>query len=118
MPIEITDELRRAVHDEDCAEHGHVIDFNGAFQRLSTDPHGGLSLEGPDEATLAHLHCSRCSKVWLIVEDPGNDYADAVGRLRGKFRNPDDLRPVRGGPTRIQSAWVGGREPSAAPPQA
>lgn len=97
MTIEVTDEMRQAVYEADCAAKGHMFVFDKVFQ---TD--GGVPVvSGPDESTLPYVRCQRCTKVWLLIDEPGNDYTDAVAKLRG--RKPAEL----GQPQRFKGKPVG-----------
>jgi hypothetical protein len=86
-PIEITDETRRAVWDEDCQRLGHNFRFEQLLQTENRHP----VLRGP-VGQLPHLLCDRCSRVWLLVEDSGVDYADAIAKFKAKLKNPDDAK--------------------------
>lgn len=90
MPIEVTPEMRQAVYEADCEVKGHLFIFDNVFQ--STDGHTSV-VSGPDADTLPHVRCGRCTKVWLLIDDPGNDYDDAVVKLRA--RKPADLGKPR-----------------------
>lgn len=106
---DITPEVRQAVHDEDCAEHGHQVEFGSAFQYVRTE-HGGMHLAGPDHNTLAHLTCRHCGAAWLIVETPGRGYADALEKFTALLADPADAAPAAA-PSFIHSAHVQGRKP-------
>ncbi|AEA27933.1 hypothetical protein Psed_5808 [Pseudonocardia dioxanivorans CB1190] len=92
MAIEVTDEMRQAVYEADCEAKGHMFVFDRMFQ--STDGHTSV-VSGPDPDTLPHVRCQRCPKVWLLIDDPGNDYADAVAKLRGRGAPVGLVRPRR-----------------------
>jgi hypothetical protein len=98
MAIEVTEEMRRAVYALDCDAKGHLVDFSNAVGLTAVPNANGGSYPaqdvlGPNDETLPHLTCRRCGRVWLIVEDAGDNYPDAVARLQGKVLNPDDFKP-------------------------
>jgi hypothetical protein len=88
VAIELTDEIRQAVHDEDCARLGHQVRTDRAVFRTEA----GDDVRGPD-GQLAHIRCIRCQKAWLVVEEPGSSYDDAVTKFKAKLKNPDDANP-------------------------
>lgn len=95
MAIEVTDEMRRAVYEADCAAHGHILDTSSAVGN-DGDVHPERytpSVIGPDADTLPHIRCQRCTKIWLVIEDPGDDYADAVAKLKARVRDPESVKP-------------------------
>lgn len=95
MAIEITEEMRRAVYAADCARLGHMFNLRNAVGVVADTADGtpAADVRGPDADTLAHLYCDRCPKVWLLVEEPGEDYADAVASMRGRLKDPEWLKP-------------------------
>lgn len=80
-PIQVTREMRLAVYAEDCERLGHVVTLDHAVQ------FEGLvgRVAGPEDQ-LPHLTCMRCTKVWLVVEVPGDDYDAAEADLNTKLR--------------------------------
>lgn len=89
--MKITDEMRRAVHLEDCAKLGHEIRTDQAIQMFQVAPltfHQGV-VNPTDQ--LPHLYCARCGTAWLVVPDEGADYEDAERALYGKLRADDVL---------------------------
>jgi|SRR5688500_3847613 len=80
-PVEVTQAMRLAVYAADCARLGHVVTLDHAVQ------FDGLvgRIEGPQDQ-LPHLTCMRCTKVWLIVEAPGDDYDSAEAALNEKLK--------------------------------
>lgn len=76
MAIEITDEMRRAVLDEMCATKGHVFNVNKALGRGDQGQYI-IDVRGPSDDELPHITCSRCTKVWVVVEVPGESYEEA-----------------------------------------
>lgn len=92
MSIEVTPEMRLAVYEADCEQFGHIPVYDRMFQ--SSDGRT-LVVSGPDAETLPHVRCQRCTKVWLVIDDPGNDYADAVAKLRARGAPAELARPRR-----------------------
>ncbi|MBW0088220.1 hypothetical protein I4I77_01180 [Pseudonocardia sp. KRD-188] len=90
----ITDEMRRAVHEEDCEQLGHML----ATESVISIEGRTAQVAGPGDLQ-PHLNCRRCGKVWLVIEDAGDGYDDAVQRVSKRFKDPADLRigrrPVR-----------------------
>lgn len=89
-PIQVTDEMRKAVYAADCEEKGHQPDFQNAL--------GGswghyMTIGGPDEQTMPHVKCARCGVVWLIWPTEFNSYEEAVASVRAKLSAPDVLQP-------------------------
>lgn len=90
MAVTVTDEMRRAVYDEDCRRYGHIISYDNALQfDEGTD---GARIAGHD-GRQPHISCRRCGRVWLIVEEPGNDYGSAALALDAKLL--PQFRPTR-----------------------
>jgi len=89
--VAVTKEMRRAVYEEDCAREGHMLAFENA---LRLEGRAGQVI-GPD-GQQAHITCRRCSKVWLVIEDPADDYDAATERLDARLL-PEHRRPRRGG---------------------
>lgn len=87
--MEVTPEMRAAVYEQDCRERGHLLAYDNAM-RLGAGE-GGQVL-GPD-GQQAHITCRRCGKVWLIVEEPGENYVAATVALDAKLQ--PQHRPVR-----------------------
>lgn len=95
MAIEVTEEMRRAVYEADCQRLGHLFNLRNAMgivDEINGTP--AADVRGPNPETLPHLSCNRCPKVWLVIEQPGEDYADAVVQLKDRFKNPDDVAPL------------------------
>lgn len=88
--MEVTPEMRAAVYEQDCREKGHLLAYENALRFDSAD--GGARVLGPD-GQQAHITCRRCPKVWLVVEEPGEDYAAATVALDAKLQ--PQHRPVR-----------------------
>lgn len=72
--MELTDEMRRAVREEDCARLGHILSYDNT---LVFDSGRGARVAGPGDMQ-PHIDCQRCAKVWLVMEQPGDDYQAAV----------------------------------------
>lgn len=99
MAIELTDEMRQAVHEEECANIGHNPDISTMF--TFADPHTGRSTEalvaGPDDETFPHVSCKRCGFVWLVIPDPSKNYNEAVQDLNKMIADPatKEIKPVK-----------------------
>ncbi len=74
MAVELTEEIRRAVMLEMCANEGHVLDVSKALG--ATDNQFTAEVRG-DGSHLPHLRCSRCGRVWLVVETGAESYEQA-----------------------------------------
>ena len=93
MAITVTDEMRQAVHEEDCGRLGHDLALDDAFQFIP----GSLSprLGARDAKTIPHMRCRRCGHVFLILEDGGSDYAEAEAKFKARLKDPSKLRPTQ-----------------------
>lgn len=85
--MDVTDEMRAAVYTADCALLGHIMDIS---QAISNDPHNNPGTNTPtvrceDPHKIPHMSCRRCSKVWLIIEQPGTDYVTALDNLNSQL---------------------------------
>lgn len=87
--MEVTPEMRAAVYEQDCRDKGHLLAYENAMR---LDGGRGGQVLGPD-GQQAHITCRRCPKVWLIVEEPGEDYAAATVALDARLQ--PQFRPVR-----------------------
>jgi hypothetical protein len=83
MATEVTDEMRKAVYEADCAAKGHILDITPAFGAPSGSSN---TVRGPDENTAPYLACRRCDKVWLVIEEPGNSYEEAETSLLDQLK--------------------------------
>lgn len=101
MAIEVTDEMRAAVYAADCELKGHAFQIGELFHTVSVpaeqrdlvgDPFKKV-LGSRDADKLPSLSCSRCNKVWLVMEDPGTSYADAEAQLAAKLKDPANAKP-------------------------
>jgi len=90
VSVNITDEMRAAVHDEDCSNLGHDMSLDTAFLIMDTVPRAQFGSRDPDK--MPHLSCLRCGRVWLVIEDAGASYADAEAKLTGRLKDPKKLR--------------------------
>lgn len=87
---QITDEVRRAVYAADCTYWGHQYDFRsavGGTDRPNPNDERGMPmpvLRAPAAGQIPHLRCGRCGAVWLVVDEPGRDYDDAVTNLAAR----------------------------------
>lgn len=106
MAIEVTPEMRAAVYEADCAAYGHMWDTSnmlGSTDEVLPESVSGLPttvVRAKDGALMPHLGCQRCSKVWLVFDEPGDNYEDAVARalnrVGGDQTTPDDaFKPRR-----------------------
>lgn len=95
MAIEVTEEMRAAVYAADCERLGHMFNLNTALRPVEASNLLSTTAEvgGPNEDTIAHLSCNRCPKIWLVIEDPGENYADSVAKLKGQYKNAADVKP-------------------------
>lgn len=85
--MEVTPEMRRAVYELDCTAKGHMLAMDAVLP-LSDPTPGARTVN--DESP--HVSCRRCGKVWVIFEEAGNDYDDAIERTRGQLKDPERLR--------------------------
>jgi hypothetical protein len=99
MAIEITEELRQAVHEDDCEHLGHIFNLNMIFGALpgETGPisTGAAVITGPNDTTFPHLKCSRCGHVWLVIPESGKTYDDAAQNLKSKLTDPESIQPAK-----------------------
>lgn len=86
-PVEVTDEMRRAVYEADCVQMGHIPNFGNLFITEGSD---GYIPPGVPEDVMPHITCMRCGKVWLLIEEPGVSYEEAESKLTSnlKANNP------------------------------
>lgn len=97
MPIEVTDEMRRAVYAADCEKDGHLLSIR---ECISNDPEvhpdrNTPTVRATDPERVPHLLCQRCRKVWLVIEDSGDGYDDAVRKMSERLKDPSALRVGR-----------------------
>lgn len=90
MAIEITDEMRKAVREEECALKGHDFNLNTAFRQDETVTSGFRSKVGGPDDKLPHLSCTRCERVWLIIEAAA-PYEEAETSLLGQLKTTTEL---------------------------
>jgi len=101
MTTPVTPEMREAVYAEDCKKNGHILDITNMFQNSDEDSIAGRhapDVQGPDDETFAHIFCRRCGRVWIVLEDSGRDYDQAVKKFQKllKADNKDkDVKPKR-----------------------
>jgi hypothetical protein len=94
QPVEVTDEMRRAVYVADCGARGHN------FSQLSTMFHmdemtGNHTLKGPP-GKRPHIMCQRCGSVWILAQEEGEEgasYDDAETKFANKLKNAADAKP-------------------------
>lgn len=101
MAIEVTEEMRQAVYAADCDVKGHAFQIGDLFHSLPIpaeqrdgvgDPFKKI-LGSRDETKLPSISCSRCNQVWLVIEDPGASYDDAMTKLKERVKDPDSVKP-------------------------
>ncbi len=101
MAIEVTEEMRQAVYEADCDIKGHAFQIGDLFHSLPIpdeqrdgvgDPFKKI-LGSRDDDKLPSISCSRCNKVWLVVDEPGASYDDAVTKLKNRVKDPDSVKP-------------------------
>lgn len=106
MAIEVTPEMRAAVYEADCKARGHIWDTTNMLSATdeilpeSTNGYPTTVVRAQDATQMPHLKCSRCERVWLVMDEPGNDYEDAVARainrVGGDTKTPADaFKPRR-----------------------
>jgi hypothetical protein len=83
VAIALTDEMRQAVHDEDCARLGHQLDTRNALVYEV----GNERVQGP-VGQEPHFSCRRCGRVWIVVAEPGRGYDDADRKFRARLKDP------------------------------
>lgn len=94
LTIEVTEEMRRAVYAQDCKGSGHLFDTASAVgvtdEVLPENPSGAptIVLRAPDPSQLPHLLCRRCGQVWLVLDEPGYGYDDAVTKALARVGGP------------------------------
>lgn len=100
LPV-VTAEMREAVYADDCKRTGHILDIDNAYQISDEDNLTGNhapDIMGNDDETFAYLTCRRCHRVWIVLEDSGKDYDEAVKKFQNilKKANMDkDVKPKR-----------------------
>lgn len=99
--ITVTDEMRQAVYEADCEAIGHLFHDGDLYQTVQVAPElrrGGNPFKkilGSHEAgKLPSIGCTRCGRVWLLVEQPGTSYDDAVAKLQARMTDPASLLPA------------------------
>lgn len=92
MAIEITQEMRQAIHEADCDEFGHLPDLNKISETQSQHS-TGQDIIGPDNSTLPHISCHRCHWVWIVMPQPFKTYEEAERNLKDKLKDPEAIKP-------------------------
>lgn len=73
---------------EACELVGHMPVMDKLFAG------GGLGMRiANEDGGLPHIRCARCPTVWLVIEQPGLDYDDAVTKLDVELK---DTAPLKG----------------------
>lgn len=88
-PIQITDEMRETIYTADCLAKGHLFTFN-VLTTNDTPTGPRMDVSGGHE--IANMACKRCGKVWLVIEEPGRDYQDAVAKLKARMIDPGSVK--------------------------
>lgn len=88
--MEVTEEMRRAVYELDCADFGHLIDLRNAIGTVSHDS-AGMVVRPAAEFVLPFVTCSRCGRAWIVSPLDGWSYEDAERILYGMLRPDSDL---------------------------
>jgi hypothetical protein len=89
--IEVTEEMRQAVYTADCLAKEHLFSFNVVSLVATSD---GSRMDIGGGGKIAHVSCARCGKVWLLIEEPGLSYDDAVAKLKGRMVDPSTVVPM------------------------
>ncbi len=84
----VTPEMRQAVYDADCVDFGHRFEIRTMFFGEGY----AMDLVGPN-GRLPHVTCNRCGKVWLVSQDFGLNYDDAVAKTKALLKDPDQFKP-------------------------
>jgi hypothetical protein len=88
-PIKVTEEMRRAVFADMCERQGHAFTLDSLIQTTYTDGFAGNHIKAKTDGQLPHVRCSRCDKTWLVVDDPGEGYDNAVKKFRDRLKTGD-----------------------------
>ena len=97
-PIQVTPEMREAVYAEDCKLFGHIPDITNMFQNSDEDSLVGRhapDIQGPDDETFAHIFCRRCGRVWIVLEDSGRDYDQALKKFQKLLKSAAQDKVVK-----------------------
>lgn len=88
--------LRRAVYLDDCETHGHTFEYKHAVG-LSDVPNPNnqgnwpnYEVESGEQGRLPYIRCSRCGSVWIVIDEPGFGYDDALRKVRKRMGSPAD----------------------------
>lgn len=84
---ELNDQIRAAVHREDCERLGHQINISNLFKMRHDSNAGGVDLKSEDELKLPHLYCDRCDWTVMVLPVNGYGYEDAE-RILYRFLSP------------------------------
>lgn len=85
--VELNDQIRNAVHREDCRKSGHQINISNLLAMRHDSNSGGVELRSSDELKLPHLFCDRCDWTAMVLPVDGYGYEDAE-RLLYRFLDP------------------------------
>lgn len=85
--MDVTPEMRKAVYEADCAEHGHILDTR---QAISNSPLNNPDINAPvvrsdNPFKMPHILCQRCRMVWLVMEEGKESYESALENLNSQL---------------------------------
>lgn len=96
MVIEITDEMRQAVYEDDCEREGHQPNISTMFgPPIEGIPSVLVEVIGPNDETFPHVSCNRCGYVWLVLPQAFKTYDEAVQHLNSVLRDPESTKPKK-----------------------
>lgn len=98
----INQAVRRAVYLVTCEEQGHDYDLGNLLRTGDTpnpnkqDSFPNTEVEAVDsDNKLPHLVCRRCGLVWILIDEPGFGYDDALSRVRKRMGSPADRKALK-----------------------
>lgn len=118
--MNVTKEMRDAVHLDDCMRWGHQFDFNNVVRSDTIKKDGPdkpskmfQEIDSGDEFKLPYVSCYRCDGTWILPPAMGMGYEDAerilydwikpdhplaklIVRNRGKRKDRDSPKPPKG----------------------
>lgn len=90
-PTLINEAVRRAVLLEECESYGHQFSMKNAVSVGETpNPNNegdwpNLEVKSQDESQLPHIQCTKCHSVWIVIDEPGFGYDDALRRVQKRM---------------------------------